>query len=113
MATFSKEYLSASSNGLCVAVAATSSPGTTIHTTGASAKDEVILYATNIYTGALNLTIEWGTTGATNSITQSIPASSGLTIVIPGLVLSNSQTVKAYSTIASKILIFGFVNRIT
>mgnify|MGYP003341988660 CR=1 FL=1 len=62
MATFSKQFLSASTNGLAVSVAATGSLGTTIHTAHASSTDEVILYATNTNPASLNLTIEWGGT---------------------------------------------------
>ena len=113
MATFSKQFLSASTNGLGIAVAATSSLGTTIHTAHATSTDEVMLYATNTNTGAVNLTLEWGGTGSTNTITQAIPANSGLTILSPGLILTNSKVITAYAESANKILIFGYVNRIT
>ena len=62
-----------------------------------------------INTGAVNLTIEWGNeNSATAEITQSIPANNGLTLIIPGLILTNGEVVKAYASIASKILIAGF-----
>ena len=113
MATFSKQFLSASTDGLGIAIVATGSVGTTLHTAHSTSIDEIMLYATNTNTGALNLTIEWGTTGATNSITQSIPANAGLTLLTPGLILTNSKVVTAYAASANKILIFGYVNRIT
>ena len=113
MAIFSKQFLSASTNGLAISVAATASLGTTIHTAHATSTDEVILYATNTNPGALNLTIEWGGTGSTNTITQSLPANSGLTMIIPGIILTNSKVITAYADSANKILIFGYVNRIT
>jgi hypothetical protein len=49
MATFSKVLLSGSTNGASVLVAATSTPGTTIHTavSGTSSLDEIWLYADN------------------------------------------------------------------
>ncbi len=60
MATFSKIKLSGSTNGRGIAVAATSTLGTTIHATGTSASvlDEVWLYAANIHSSAVTLTAQ-------------------------------------------------------
>jgi hypothetical protein len=120
MPTFSKELLSGSSGGRGIKVAATASTGTTIHATGTSAtiKDEVWLYATNNDTAAIVLTIQLGGTTATDDdISLLIPSKSGLTLVIPGLVLigtgSAARTIAAYAATANKIIITGYVNRIT
>lgn len=119
MATFSKELLSGSSGGRGIKVAATASPGTTIHATGTSAtiKDEVWLYATNNDTAAIALTIQLGGTTATDDdIVLSIPAKSGMTLMLPGLVLvgtgSAARDIKAYAAVANKIVLHGYVNRI-
>ena len=120
MATYSKELLSGSTQGKAVKVAATSSPGTTIHATGVSStiEDEIWLYAYNSSSVAVALTIQFGgTTSPDNDIKLSIPAISGLTLVIPGLILtgtgSDANTVYAYATTANVITISGYVNRIT
>lgn len=113
MATYSKVLLSGSTDGLPIAVVATATLGTTIHTAHATDKDEVWLYATNIDASAVDLTLEWGGTGAGENLKASIPPSQGLFFLIPGLVLTNSKVITAFASIASKINIVGWVNRIT
>jgi len=116
MATFAKRAFSGSTNGRGIKVVATATPGTTIHTavTGTSDYDELWLYATNDGTSATELTIEWGgTTDPDDLIQMSIPAKSGLYLIVPGNVLQNSLVVRAFSNNANEITIFGFVNRIS
>jgi len=115
MATYSKQALSAATTGVPIAVVQTASTGTTIHTTGTSAIDEVWLYATNTSSAAVTLTIQFGGTATLNQIQQVIPANSGLTLVIPGLILAPSGsalTVYAYASVASVVNISGYVNRV-
>ena len=115
MATFSKVALSGATTGVPIAVAQTASTGTTIHATGTSAIDEVWLYATNTSSSAVTLTIQFGGTATVNQIQQSIPANSGLTLIIPGLILAPSGsaiTVYAYASVASVVNISGYVNRV-
>ena len=120
MATYTKLLLSSSSLGAPTTVVATASTGTTIHATGTSSTtiDEVWLYATNTSGSAVNLTVQYGGTGAVqNAITLSIPATSGLTLVVPGLILtgtgSAASTIYAYAGTASVVTISGYVNRIS
>lgn len=120
MATFSKVLLSGSTQGKAIKVAATASTGTTIHATGTSSSiiDEVWLYAYNSSASAVTLTIQYGgTTTVDNDIKLSIPATSGLTLVVPGLTLtgtgSAANTVYAYAGTTNVITISGYVNRIT
>lgn len=118
MATYSKNLLSGSTQGAPIAVAATASTGTTIHATGTSstAFDEIWLYATNTSTASVVLTIQYGGTATVNQIQQTIPANSGLTLIVPGLILtgtgSAANTVYAYAGTASVINISGYVNRV-
>lgn len=115
MATFTKTKLSGSTDGRQIKVVATTTPGTTIHTgvSGTSDYDEVWIYATNNHTSALNLTIEWGgTTSPDDLIQMSIPAKTGLYLLIPGLVVQNGVVIKAYSASANLISVSGWVNRI-
>ena len=115
MATYSKVALSGATTGVPIAVVQTASTGTTIHATGTSAIDEVWLYATNTDSAARTLTIQFGGTATVNQIQQSIPANSGLTLIIPGLILAPSGsaiTVYAYASVASVVNISGYVNRV-
>ena len=119
MATFSKLHLSHSTGGQPILVAATTSPGTDIHTTGtsSSAIDEVWLYAHNTSSSAVTLTIEYGgTTNPNNRIILSIPAQAGLTLVLPGLTLSGTgsvgRVVEAFASTTNVITITGYVNRV-
>lgn len=111
---------SGSTQGQAVKVAATSTPGTLIHTTGVSAtiEDEIWLYAFNSDTSDRLLTIEFGgATAPDQNIVLTIPFKAGLIIVVPGIALLGSGTValtvKAFAATANVITILGFVNRIT
>jgi hypothetical protein len=119
MATYSKELLSGSTQGKAIKVVATASTGTTIHATGVSAtiEDEIWLYAYNSSAAGVVLTLQYGgTTAVDNDIKISIPATSGLTLVVPGLILtgtgSAANTVYAYAATANVITVNGYVNRI-
>lgn len=113
MATFSRVLLSGSTNGRNIKVAATSSPGTTIHTAHATSYDEVNLFACNTDTTDRKLTIErGGTTSPDDLVEQTIPAESGWIPIDPGIPLTGAVVVKAFAATANVINIAGFVNRI-
>jgi hypothetical protein len=120
MATFTKTLLSGSTQGKAIKVAATASTGTTIHATGTSSSiiDEVWLYAYNSHTSSVILTIQFGGTSTPdNDVKLSIPPTSGLTLVVPGLTLtgtgSDANTVYAYAATTNVITVSGYVNRIS
>jgi hypothetical protein len=112
-----KRKLSGSTDGMGIPVSATGSPGTTIHTAVAGTTpgtfDEVWLWASNNHSSDLSLTIEFGDATATHNIKSIITHEAGLFLVIPGLILQNSATVKAFSSVADVITVNGFVNSIT
>jgi len=115
MATYAKNLLSGSTNGKHIKVAATATAGTLIHTaiSGTSGFDEVWIYACNTDTTSRKLTIEWGgTTSPDDTLELTIPAESGYTLVVPGLVLQNGLVVRAFAAVANVIIINGYVNRI-
>jgi hypothetical protein len=121
MATYTKALLSGSTQGKAIKIAATTSgsAGTTIHATGTSATtiDEVWLYSYNSSASSVVLTIQWGgVTAVDNEIKLTIPATSGLTLVIPGLILTGTgsavNTIAAYASTTNVITISGYVNRI-
>jgi hypothetical protein len=119
MATYTKQLLSGSTQGKPIKVTGTTSGTTTIHATGTSstAFDEVWLYAFNSSTSFVTLTVEYGgTTAPDQTIVLTIPATSGLTLVVPGLVLtgtgSAANTITAFAGTANVITISGYVNRV-
>jgi hypothetical protein len=119
MATYSKVKLSGSTDGRAIKVAATATPGTTIHTGSSTATtyDEIWLYAVNSDTTARKLTIEWGgTTSPDDLIELTIAAESGLVLVAPGLLIKGNATplvIRAFAATADVITIHGYVNQIT
>lgn len=114
MADFTKRILSGSTNGKNIKVAASSTPGTTIHTavSGTSSIDEIHLWACNTDSSDRVLTLEWGgTTAPDDNLKFTVPA--GETIfVAPGWPLQNGLLVKAFAATANVITIIGHVNRI-
>jgi hypothetical protein len=118
MATFTKNILSASTDGRAIKVAATATPGTTIHTgpSNSAQFDEIWLYAMNTDTSARKLTIEWGGTSAPDDLIEiTLDAEPGLVLVAPGLLLKGNATpliVRAFAASANVITLHGYVNRI-
>ena len=116
MATYSKQLLSGSTNGKAIKVAASATPGTTIHTavSGTSSIDEVWLYAHNTSASVVKLTIEWGeATAPDGNIEINVGAEgTGMILIAPGIPLQNGLVIKAFAGTANVINIFGYVNRI-
>lgn len=119
MATFAKQTLSSSTDGRAILITQTATAGTTIHTGSSTATtfDEVWLYATNTSSSSVKLTVEWGGTSVPGDLIEvTVPAESGLTLVIPGLVIKGNATplvVRAFASTGSVVTVSGFVNRIT
>ena len=119
MATFSKIALSGSTDGKMIKVVQTATAGTTLHTGSATATtfDEVWLYAVNSDTTARKLTIEWGGVASPDDLIEfTVPAESGLYLVVAGLVIKGNATplvVRAFCATANVVNIAGYVNRIT
>ena len=120
MALFTKLSLSGSTGGRPILVAATTTAGTLIHATGTSASilDEIWLYASNTDTTNRKLTIEYGGVTSPNDLIEiTIPAESGLVLVIPGLLLNGDGTaarnIRAFAPTTNVINISGYKNRIS
>ena len=123
MATFSKIAFQPTTmttgTGLGTLVVATATLGTTIHTGAnvATTIDEVWLYANNTHSSAVTLTIEFGGVADKDKIQTSLALSpGGLYLICAGLPLQGDATPKvitAFAGTASKVGIFGYVNRIT
>ena len=118
MATYTKQKLSASTDGRAIKVAATATAGTTIHTGSATATtyDEVWLYAQNTSSTAVKLTIEWGgVTSPDDLIELTVQPEAGLVTIAPGLLIKGNATplvIRAFAGTANVITIHGFMNQI-
>lgn len=109
-------FISTSTNGRPVAVAATSSPGTDIHVApaGTTTVDLLYLEVTNTDTVSRTVTLQWGGTGAADQVGPvSLSANAGPALIASGRAINNGLTVKAYSDSANKINITGRVSRLT
>ena len=114
MSTYSKHFLSESTNGRGILVATTTSPGTTIHNAvaGSVDMDEVWIYAVNLDSSTRTLYLQWGGVSSEDIVNVNVDPSEGLRAIIPGFPLNNSVVVSAYASVSDKITIHGFVNRI-
>ena len=118
MATVLKRKLSGSTDGAPVKVVATATAGTLIHTavvgTTVGTFDEIWLFAQNNHTAPVTLTIEFGgPTAPDQNIIMTLASKSGLQLIVPGLILQNGLTVKAFASVANVVCISGFINTIT
>ena len=117
MATFSKQFLSGSTNGKPQKVTSTSSgSGASFHVcpAGTTSMDEIWLWATNSDVTSRKLTVcLGGLVVPTDEIEVSIPPESGLVLVIPGLVLNNGLAVRLFADVVDVVCVSGYVNRIT
>ena len=120
MATFTKSLLSGSTDGMGVKVASAYTPMTVPGTTvihqavsGTSSLDEIWLYAINTSASDVTLGLQWGGGSMPDDVINiTLPAYGGLTMVAPGLLLNNSQTVYAGASTLNVVMIHGYVNRI-
>ena len=116
MATYTKIKLSESLRGRGIRL---STGATVIHNSpsGTTSWDEIWLWVTNNDTSNADevLTIQWGDSAVDkNKIEENITISTGLKLVISGLILQDSESVSGWGDNDSTALtIFGYVNRIT
>ena len=106
-------------DGLGILVVATATAGTAIHTASATATtiDELWLYAYNDHSSTVVLTVEYGgVTSPKDVIKSTLASQAGLVLICAGLVIQGNATakvVRAFAATASKVSLFGYVNRIT
>ena len=122
MATFSKQLLSASTDGRAIKVVATAiatSP-TLIHTGSSTATtfEEVWIYAQNNHTADVALRLGFGgVTDPDDIIEYTVKTKGGLYLIVPGLILkgnaSAALTIRAAAGTTNVISLSGYVNRIT
>ena len=108
--------LSGSADGEMILVTATSTVGTTIHTStnqvSASRYDEVWLFASNSHSSAVELTIEIDVANtSTSHFIISVPKDDGLYVVLPGVSVHNGKLITAFAATGSVINIVGYVEQ--
>lgn len=110
----SAQIASGSTNGRPIAVAATSSPGTTLHaaTSTSGQVDEVSIYVTNVDASARELTLERGGTSTSDTLKVTIPAKSGDVLVMDGLRFNGGVVIKAWASAANVLNATVVVNRV-
>ena len=108
--------LSGSTDGRGIKIAATSTPGTLLHTavSGAGKLDRIYLHIYNSHTAGVAVTIQWGgTTSPDDEVKETIPFRSGLILVMPGLILRNGLELRAFAGTTNVLVAHGEVERAT
>lgn len=119
MASFEKKKLSNSTDGRGILVAATSTPGTLLHTGSSdiTEKDEVFVYLTNTSVTAVKCTVEFGGVTTPNDLIEvTILPEDGLKLVIPGsLIIGNASPllVAVFAATGSVVVAHGWTHRIS
>ena len=111
MAVPTLTVLSSSTNGKPIPVVATATPGTNIHTAGATGYEKLWLWVSNVTAAVATLTLEWGgVTDPGDHLVKgySIPANSGPIPIAVGQPVQGSVSIKAFSGTASAINITGY-----
>lgn len=113
-----KRKLSGSTSGKRIKIAATSSPGTTIHqaqnSTADGYWDEVFINVYNSDADPVDVTIQWGgTSSPDDDIKFTLASKEGLEAEVLGDILQNNLEIKAYASKANVVTVGGYVNRIT
>lgn len=117
MATYSRVPLSGSTNYKPIKLAATSTPGTTVHTaqSGTTGADEIYTWCSNTDSSARSITTELGTTASPDGHlvdTLQLPANSPAIPIVTGQCLNNSLVFGIFVSVTNVVLATGFVNRI-
>ena len=117
MATISKQYLTGpieSLSGTFIGIGIVNPSGTVIHTSQtANSIEEVWLWATNIHTSPVALTLEWGAKISGHLTKVTIPSQEGLFQIIPGFPVTSGVVISAYASVSGVVSVAGYVNRIT
>ena len=115
MASITKEFLSGSTNGRPIKIAATATAGTTLHTApaGTTSKDEVTVYFANTDTVERSVTVEFGGVTAPDDHMRFLVPPGESILGIPGIPINNTLVVKAFAAAANVVTAWGYVNRIS
>lgn len=103
---------SGTTDGQALIISQTATPGNTFHTADAAAKDAVILWAVNMHTADVDLTIEFGGAATDQNIKVTLEPKVP-TPVLTGARLTNSKTVKCFASVTNVVKVWGNVDRHT
>ena len=100
-------------NGNMVQIAAIVTAGDNLHTAiaGTDHIDEVYVYACNIHTADVVLTLEIDGVAAANQSTYTVPHGDGYHLVLPGIRMENAGTVAAFAGVTAVVNCIVIVNR--
>ena len=103
---------SGTTNGNMVSITQTATAGTNLHTaiTGTDHIDEVYVFACNIHTADVVLTLEIDGVAAANKSTYTVPKGDGFHLVLPGIRMENGGTVAAFAGTTAVINCIVIVN---
>ena len=105
---------SETADGLGIEISQTATAGNTIHTAHTTSYDEIWAWANNNSTATKRLTVEWGGVASTDDhiVVDVPPIGAPPSLIIPGLILTNSKLFLAFCETTNVISVFGYVNRI-
>lgn len=114
-AIYSKQILSASTNGKQIGVTGTQAPGNIVHTSsaGSLSMDEVWLYAVNNGTAAANLSMWWGGTGSSDLSQYVLLPNLGRQLIVDGKLATQGIQVSAWLAANGTVALDGFVNNMS
>ena len=100
MPSYNKILLSGSTSGRGVSITQTATAGDTVHTAIATADgiDEVWMWASNIHTADVLITVEFGgVTPAGDNTPYTVPFNDGGHLIIPGWTITGGLLVKVFA----------------
>jgi len=121
MATFSKQFLSSSINssfnGLPIELKTSGTYpfadayGTGIHTpsSGTTELEEIWLYGSNTNSSEKVVVLQMGNTGSQYEVVQSLAGRSGLTLLVPGIVIGKIDSLSGVTFPAAGCQVAGYV----
>lgn len=119
MAAYSKVHLSATpANGRPIAIAATASPGTVLHTAtdGDAAFDELYVWVSNVSAATVKLTLQFGGVAIPGDLAAkdvAVPANSPPIAILVGQSLNGGLVLRAFASVANVLNVTGYVLRIS
>jgi hypothetical protein len=106
-------FSSEGNDGDLIDITQTATVGNTLHTAiaGTNHIDEVYVYACNIHTADVELTLEFNGVAAANQMVVTIPFDDGFHLIVPGWRFQNGATLKAFAGTTAVINCMVQVNR--
>jgi hypothetical protein len=106
-------FSSEGNDGDMVAITQTATAGNVLHTAvaGTNHIDEVYVYACNVHTAVVKLTLEIGGTTVGYRSTKNVPNDDGYHLVLPGIRVNNGTIIGAFAGTTAVVNCIVIVNR--